>query len=433
MENFEEILNAFVNKCTYKVGDIVEGVLVKLSKDFAFVDLGTKREALLPVEELKDLEGRVLFNIGDTVKAQIVKNLSAEGHFLLSVKKIMEDEAWEEIKKAFYEEKPLEVSITKAIKGGFEVVYKGLLTGFLPQSQVGKEVRDKLPVKLPVFIINLNQRSFVVSHRAYQRREREFKEKALIQKIETEGILEGRVKTRVKGGFLLEFDGVLTGFLPLSELTRRRLKPEEIYLKEGDVLRVKVLEWDPQRKKLKVSHRVLEPDPWEGIELRYSLEQRVKGKVVKIENFGAFVELEPGLEGLLPASEISWKKGLRPKDILQEGDLIEVVVIDLKPEERRLILSLKRLEEDPWDIIAKTLKVGDIIKATIKTITDFGLFVEVREGVDGFIHISQIDWDRVSDLRGQFKEGEEVRAQVLELDPQKRKLILSLKTLKPDS
>lgn len=432
MENFVEILKDYLQEKTYQIGDLAEGVVVKVQNDVVFVDIGTKKEAILPKAEITDAQGNILFQVGERVKAQIVKRLSGEGHYLLSVKRILEEEAWNEIREAHEKGIPLEVLITKPIKGGFEVVYRGLITGFLPQSQLGRNVPLDLPQKLAVIPINFNERSYVVSHRVYQEREREIKFKELVKKLEEEGILEGRVKTPVKGGFILDFEGVLTGFLPLSELTRRRIKQGEIYLTEGDLIRVKVLEWDPQKRKLKVSHKALEPDPWESVESRYGLDQRVKGKVVKVENFGAFVELEPGLEGLLPASEISWKKGLKPAEVLQEGDIIDAVITELIPKERKLILSLKRLEENPWDVICKTLKIGDLVKAPIKTITDFGLFVEVKEGVDGFIHISQVSWDRVKDLRTLFKEGDEVTAKVIELSPENKKLVLSIKELQPD-
>ncbi|MCS7149261.1 MAG: S1 RNA-binding domain-containing protein [Caldimicrobium sp.] len=432
MENFVDILKDYLHERTYQIGDLAEGVVVKVQNDVVFVDIGTKKEAILPKAEVTDAQGNLFFQVGERVKAQIVKRLSGEGHYLLSVKRILEEEAWNEIKEAHEKGTPLEVLLTKPIKGGFEVVYRGLITGFLPQSHLGRNISLELPQKLAVIPINFNERSYVVSHKVYQEKEREIKFKGLVKKLEEEGILEGRVKSPVKGGFILDFDGVLTGFLPLSELTRRRIKQGEIYLTEGDLIRVKVLEWDPQKRKLKVSHKALEPDPWESVESRYGLDQRVKGKVVKVENFGAFVELEPGLEGLLPASEISWKKGLKPVEVLQEGDIIDAVITELVSKERKLILSLKRLEENPWDVICKTLKIGDLVKAPIKTITDFGLFVEVKEGVDGFIHISQVSWDRVKDLRTIFKEGDEVTAKVIELSPENKKLVLSIKELQPD-
>lgn len=432
MENFAEILENYFQERTYEVGDQVEGPIVKMGRNYALVDIGTKKEAALPLEELKDLEGNLIFNLGDRVRAIVVKRISQEDQFLLSTRKILEEEALKRLKEAFEKGDPIEVKLSKPVKAGYEVIYEGLIKGFLPQSQLLRSQSSEGSERIKVLLLKLNERSFVASQRAYQQRERELKLKELERKIQEGEILEGKVKGSVKGGYLLDFDGLITGFLPLSEVTRRRLRSGESYLAEGDQIAVKVLEWDPEKRKLKVSHKVLELDPWEGVEDRYRPDQRVKGKVVKIENFGAFVELEPGLEGLLPASEISWKKGLKPKDILQEGDLIEAIITELNPQERKLILSLRRLEENPWETVAKELRVGQIVEAPIKTVTDFGLFVEIREGVDGFIHVSQVSWDRVEDLKSLFKVGDLIKAKVIELNPENKRLALSIRELKPN-
>ncbi len=251
-------------------------------------------------------------------------------------------------------------------------------------------------------------------------------------RVERDEIFQGVIKKVVPGGYLVEIEGFLTGYLPFSEVTRRRVKNLETFLAEGDSLRVKVIEWDPEKEKLRVSAKVLEPDPWERAEELYTLDQRVRGRITKIGNFGAFVEIEPGLEGLLPVSEISWKRGVKPQDLLREEDFIEGVIIDFNPAQKKMVLSLKRLEESPWESFTKTLKVGDIVSGKIKTITDFGLFIELVEGVEGFIHISQISWEPLDNLNELFKMGDEVTAKVLEIDSERKKLILSIKDLQED-
>lgn len=430
METFQNLLEDYLSKQEgiLRVGDRVEGKIVHLGKEYAYVDIGDKREALLPMDEIKDSLGNVLFGLGEEIQALITGRAEREGSYLLSMKKILEEKVRSEIKEAQNKEEPIKVKMVKPIKGGFEIVYKDIVKGFLPKSQAPQAMEKDLPV----LIISFDEKNFVVSHKAYLERERELKLKDLERRIKERAILTGIVKGVVKGGYLLEFDGILTGYLPFSEVTRRRIKNIELLLKEGDVIKVKVVEWKPEAKRLKVSAKVLEPDPWLKIEERYKLGEPFRGRITKVENFGAFVELEPGLEGLLPASEISWKRGIKPKDILKEEDFIEGVILELNPEKRKLILSLKRLEESPWESFRKKVKVGDIISGKIKSITDFGLFVEIMEGVEGFVHISQVSWDRVENLHELFQIGEEVQAKILAIKEEEQKLLLSIKETKED-
>lgn len=430
MEDFSKLLEEYFSQSerVYEPGERVEGVIVHMDDKNAYVDIGTKKEALLPLYELKDLEGNLFLKRGDRVSALIVKKLSGDASYLLSVRKIFEDTARKKLKEAYEKGEAIKVKILNSVKGGFEVIYEGILQGFMPQSQF----QGSQEGEIPVLILKWDEKSFVVSQRAFFEREKELKLKELEKILEKEKILEGTVKKEVEGGYLIDFEGVLTGYLPFSELTRRRLSSYKGFLSEGDKVRVKVLQWNQESKKLKVSLKALEPDPWEEASFKYAVDQRVKGRVVRVMNFGAFVEIEPGLEGLLPASEISWKKGLKPRDVLSEGDVVEVVINEFDPQEKRMILSLKRLEENPWERLTKVLKVGDIVEGKVKTITTFGMFVEVEEGVDGFIPLSQIAWERVDHLEGHYQLGEIVKAKVMEFDPEKKRLLLSIKELLPD-
>lgn len=431
MENFTTIFEEYLSKQekSLHLGEIVQGRIIHLSKDYAFVDIGVKKEALLPIAEITDRKGHLIFQIGEEIRAVITKKLSGEEIYLLSVRKLFEERAREKLREAYQKGVPIKIRIIKSIKGGYEVEFSDLLKGFLPKSQCPLEIKEG---EIPVLILKLEDNSFVVSHKAYLEKERELKLKELEGKIQRGEILQGVVKKVVKGGYLIDFDGVLTGFLPFSEVTRAKVKNLESLLREGVEIRVKVLEWNPEKKRLRVSAKALEPDPWEKAERRYQLDQRVRGKITRVENFGAFVEIEPGLEGLIPAREISWKKGLKPSDVLKEDDWIEGVIIDFNPHEKKMVISLKRMEESPWEKVTKDLKIGDIVTGKIKTITDFGLFIELAEGVEGFIHISKVSWERVANLKSLFKIGGEISAKILEIDPEKKKLILSLKDLKED-
>jgi len=259
MEDFATLLETYFSEKerTYSLGEKVKGYLVHLDEKYGYVDIGTKKEALISREELFDLEGKLLFKKGDEIEALVIKALP-EGRYFLSVKKILEEELKRALKEAFERKEAILVKIKGQIKGGFEVIYQGVLQGFLPLSQAVEPSQEE---EVSVLILRLDEKGFVVSQKAYLEREREKKLKELIGVIEREGILEGRVKKEVKGGYLVDFEGVLTGFLPYSELTRRRLSSYEGFLKEGDQLKVKVLSWDRVQKKLKVSLKALEHDP----------------------------------------------------------------------------------------------------------------------------------------------------------------------------
>lgn len=439
MEDWKKELEEYLEKAgrTFKTGEVIEGVLVQISQDYAFVDIGGKQEALLPISEIKKEDGSYYLNPGDTLEALVVKKLPS-GSYLLSVKRLLEKRLWKELEKAFEEGKSILVKVKSRVKGGYRVVYEDMLEGFLPFSQSYFKKKSPSPDRIvgqifEVKILSLEKgKNFVVSRKIVL--EEEFKEKkeALYKVLKEGGVIEGIVKSRVEGGFLVDLDGVLLAFLPFRELSWQRIKHPEEALKPGDRVKAKVLSFDEVKAKARISIKALEPDPWEKVPEKYKEGDRVKGKVVGIFNFGAFVELEPGVEGLIPASEVSWRRKVRPSDVFEEGDLVEAVIIALDPEKRRLTLSLKRLEPSPWEKIAEALKPGDVVEGKVAAIKDFGVFVEVEEGVEGFVHVSNVSWKRIGNLKELFKVGDPVKAAVLEIDPQKKKLSLSIKHLVPD-
>jgi len=438
MEDWKKEFEEYLEKAgrSFKPGEVVEGILVQISQDHAFVDIGGKQEALLPVSEIKKEDGSFYLNPGDRVEALVVRRLPA-GSYLLSVSKLLEQKLWKELKKAFESGSPIVVKVKSGVKGGYRVVYEEKIIGFLPFSQAyfkrkpsSKELVGK---NLEVKILLLEEgKNFVVSRRVILEEEFKQKKEALYQVLREGGVVEGEVKSKVDGGFLVDLDGLLLAFLPFKELSWQRIKNPEEYLKPGDKVRAKVLFFDEVKAKARISIKALEPDPWESLPEKYKEGDRVKGKVVGIFNFGAFVEIEPGVEGLIPASEVSWRKKAKVSEIFEEGDLVEAVIITLDPEKRRLTLSLKRLEPSPWEKVTAKLKPGDVVEGKVSSIKDFGLFVEVEEGVEGFVHISNVSWKRVENLREIFKRGDRVKACVLEIDPEKKRLALSIKHLKPD-
>ncbi len=439
MEDWKKELEEYLKKAgkSFKPGEVVEGVLVQLSDDYAFVDIGGKQEALLPISEIKKEDGSYYLNPGDKLEALVVKKMSS-GAYLLSVKKLLEQRLWKELEEAFEAGKPITIKVKTHVKGGYRVVYKDILSGFLPFSQSYFKRRPSSPEEivgeaLEVKILSLEEgKNFVVSRRVILEEEFKRKKEALYKVLREGGVVEGEVKSRVEGGFLVDLNGVLLAFLPFKELSWQRIKNPEEALKPGDKVKAKVLSFDEVKAKAKISIKALEPDPWLKVPEKYKEGDRVKGKVVGIFNFGAFVEIEPGVEGLIPASEVSWRKKVKPSQVFEEGDLVEAVIIALDPEKKRLTLSLKRLEPSPWEKVAKKLKPGDVVEGKVSSIKDFGIFVELEEGIEGFVHISNVSWKRIDNLKELFKVGDPVKACVLEIDPQKKKLFLSIKHLSPD-
>ncbi|MCS7200103.1 MAG: S1 RNA-binding domain-containing protein [Thermodesulfobacterium sp.] len=434
MEDWIKDLEAFLERRPeeLKIGDRVKGVVVQVLKDWTFVDIGLKKEVLLPTSEITREDGSLRVKVGEEIEALVVGR-STEG-WLLSYLKLREKELWEQLRSLKEKGKPIEVKVLEVVKGGYKVEWKELLIGFMPLSQSyfleKPETKEVLVGKsLEVEVLKIEGGQFVVSRRTYLEKERERRKKLLWEKIKKGEPIKGEVKQGVEGGFLVELEGVLLGFLPFKELSWARVKNPQDYLKVGDKIEVKAISWDEVKEKIKLSLKALLPDPWKEISQKYKEGERVRGRVSKIFPFGAFVELEPGIEGLIPLSEFSWKRS-KIEELLKEGDLVEVVILSINPEEKRLTLSLKKLEPSPWEILSKEIKVGSEVTGKVKSITGYGMFVEIREGVDGFVHISQISWDRIENLREFYKEGDEVKAQVLEIDPLKQRLTLSIKNLK---
>lgn len=437
MENWSEEFKKYLNQTSFsiKIGDRVSGRIVEILDDYTFIDIGFKKEALLPTLEIKKKDGSFLFNKGDKIEVLVIGRVPSENTFLLSFSKLREQKLWEDLKNAFEKSCPIEVTPVSVVKGGYIVEFEGTLKGFLPFSQSYFKERPEDPKKLlnqpcKVYVLKVENHNFIVSRRKVLEEEYKNRKKELIKKIKKGEIVDGEVKKLIKGGFLVDIEGIFTGYLPFNEIAWQRIEDPGSYLKIGDKIKAKVIFFDEIKERIKLSIKATLPDPWEKVAQKYKEGQRIRGKVTKIFPFGAFVELEPGIEGLIPASEVSWRKKIKIGDILEEGDIVEAVIIDIRPSEKKLALSLKKLEPSPWEKFIQTYKVGDIISGKIKSIIDYGIFVEIEEGIEGFVHISNISWDRIENLKEIYKEGQNVEAKILEIDAQKKRIALSFKHLR---
>ena len=439
MQDQTQTLEEYLDKqiASVKIGDIVKGTIVKIGEEFSFIDIGLKAEAILPTKEILSEDGELLFNEGDEIKVAVVGRDRDTGSFVLSYSKLKRQEAQKAIKEAYEKGTPIKVKVISAIKGGYKVRFMGAVEGFLPFSQSYFRERPASPEDLvgkflEVEVIQLKDRDFVVSYRKVAEKEHERLKKQVVEKIERGEVLTGKVKKGVKGGFLVDIDGIITGYLPYAELSWERIKEPASYLKEGDEVKVKPIFWDPGKERLKLSIKATLPDPWDGIEYRYSVGDKVKGQIVQVYNFGAFAEIEPGVEGLIPASEICWGKRVKPEEVLKEGDAVEALILELNPHDRKMLLSLRRLEPSPWERFTSETKKGDIVTGKVVKLMDYGAFVELSYGVKGFLHISNVSWSRVKDIKEKLEEGKEYNFKVLDFDPKKQRVELSLKHLKPD-
>ena len=439
MQDQNQTLEEYLDKqiASVKIGDVVEGTIVKIGEEFSFVDIGLKAEAILPTKEIYSDDGGSLFKEGDRIKVAVVGRDRDTGSFLLSYSKLKKEEAQKAIKEAYEKGLTVKVKVTNAIKGGYRVRFMGAIEGFLPFSQSYFKERPASPEELlgkilEVEVIQLKDRDFVVSYRKVAEKEYERQKQQVIEKIQSGEVLSGIVRKSVKGGFLVEIEGVIMGYLPYAELSWERIKDPASFLKEGDEVKVKPIFWDPGKERLKLSIKATLPDPWDGIEYRYSVGDKVKGQIVQVFNFGAFAEIEPGVEGLIPASEICWGKRVKPEEVLKEGDSVEALILELNPHDRKMLLSLRRLEPSPWERFTSETKKGDVVIGKVVKIMDYGAFVELSYGVKGFLHISNVSWSRVRDIKEKLEEGKEYKFKVLDFDPKKQRVELSLKHLKPD-
>ncbi|MCX8022804.1 MAG: 30S ribosomal protein S1 [Syntrophorhabdaceae bacterium] len=416
-------------------GSILKGRVINITGDTVIVDVGLKSEGKLSINEFLDKEGKPKVHIDDDVEVMIVGREKEFGLLLLSKQRADYIRTWERVNKALEEGIPVEGDIISEVKGGF-IVDIGV-NAFLPISQV-----DVKPVKNPASfvgrhlkfkVLKVNQRknNIILSRRIFMEEEKERKKKEFWKNAKMDQTLYGIVRNLTDYGAFIDLGGV-DGFLHMNEITWGRITHPKEYLRVGDEVKVKIIELDPEKEKVGVSIKQLKQDPWLKIEEKYGVDKKVRGKVVSIVDYGAFVELEQGVEGLLHISEMSWDKRIKnPAKIVKKGDWLDLVVLGIDKEKKRISLGLKQLLPDPWDELEKQYPPGSIVKGKVKNITEFGMFVGIGNGIDGLVHMSEISWSRrkraISEV---FRKGSAVEALVINVDKGQKKFSLSIKQLK---
>ena len=428
-ELYEETLKPF------REGEIVQGVVIQIEKDSALIDVGYKSEGSILLSEFPGA-GRGL-KIGDQVEVYLEKMEDSEGQIVLSKEKADKIKVWDDLTQAYDNNEAVEGTVIAKIKGGLAVDIG--LKAFLPGSQIDlRPIRnlDKLiGQKFRMKIIKMNRRrgNIVLSRRAILEEEKEESRRDLLARLEEGQILDGVVKNITDYGAFIDLGGI-DGLLHITDMAWGRIQHPSELLSLGDKVKIIIIKYDRQSQRVSLGIKQMKQDPWAEADTKYALRSKVKGKVISIADYGAFVELEPGIEGLVHVSELSWDKRIKhPSKIVSPGDVIEAVVLSLDKENRRISLGMKQIEPNPWDTIKEKYPVGSIVEGKIRNLTDFGAFLALEEGIDGLIHISDISWSqKIKHPSDILKKGQKVSAKVLNIDQETARLSLGIKQLTPD-
>jgi small subunit ribosomal protein S1 len=418
-------------------GEVVRGRVVVVSRDFVTVDIGFKSEGQIPIQEFLDRNGNVDVHAGDDIDVYFDGTDSEHGGVVLSRAKAEQFKVWRDIEEAFQRDGAIEGLITGKVKGGLKVDVG--VPAFLPGSHADLRPARNLDryigqrARFAILKFNRARGNVVVSRRAVLERERESLKEETLKVLEEGVILEGIVKNITEYGAFVDLGG-LDGLLHVTDMSWGRVNRPSDVIQVGERVKVVVLKYDPERARVSLGMKQIMPDPWSSVGERFPVGARVRGKVVSLADYGAFIELEPGIEGLVHVSEMSWTKRVtHPSKMVEPGQEVDVVVLDVDPANRRVSLGLKQAAPNPWEMVRINHPVGSRIKGDIKHITDFGLFIGVDEGIDGLVHVSDMHWTRkIKHPSELYKKGDEIEAVVLGIDVDNERIALGIKQLVSD-
>ena len=417
---------------------VLKGTVVSINSNYLVVDIGLKSEGVVPLEEAKDHDGNVKFQPGDAIDVMVEKGHTEEGYVNLSYQKAQRLHAWDEIEKAHNDKASVKARVIDRIKGGLTVDILGA-RAFLPGSQVDvRPVRNLDALKgqdLEVRIIKVNKKrgNILVSRKQILDEEVTAKRDVTMTHLEENAVLTGTVKNLTDYGAFVDLGGI-DGLLHITDMSWGRLTHPRDLVNVGDQIQVKVLKFDKDKQRVSLGFKQLTPDPWLDASERYPIGARVHGRVISVTDYGAFIELEQGIEGLVHVSEMTWSKRMKhPSKLVNVGDQVEAVVLNVNPQERRISLGLKQLELNPWESLHEKFPVGSTVEGKVRNLTDFGAFIEIEDGIDGLVHVSNLSWTkRVKHPSEVLKKGDKVKAIVLAIEPDNRRLSLGVKQLQPD-
>ncbi len=443
MEDFSAALEAFEREQAAEAaaveayGDkVVSGTVLKQTEKHLVVDVGLKSEGLVPLEQVVDHTGAVKFNPGDVIDV-VIEREEPEGGYLVSFEKAQRLRVWDTIEKAANEKTPVMGTIVSRVKGGLTVDIG--MKAFLPGSQLEiRPVRNLdgyLGQQIEVRVIKLNKKrgNVVVSRKEILEEDQTAKRSHTMELLGEDAVLTGTVKNLTDYGAFVDLGGI-DGLLHITDMSWGRLTHPRDLVNVGDEIQVKVLKFDKDKQRVSLGFKQLTPDPWLDASERYPVGAHVKGRVLSVTDYGAFIELEQGIEGLVHLSEMTWSKRLKhPSKLVKPGDEVETVVLSVNPGDRRISLGMKQLLENPWEHLTDKYPAGTVVEGRVRNLTDFGAFIEIEDGIDGLVHVSNLSWTkRVKHPSEIVKKGEKVKAVVLGVEPQNRRLSLGIKQLQPD-
>src|SRR3954453_1172477 len=441
-EDFAALLAESLGQDNVKEGEILRGTVIAVAKDYVVVDIGYKSEGQVPLEEFQIVDGHPAVKAGDEIEVFLESRENDNGLCVLSKEKADRLKVWDEISEACERDELIEGVISQRVKGGLSVTIRGGVKAFLPGSQVDLRPVRNLDAfigknfKFKVIKFNKKRGNIVLSRRVLLEKERaELKDKTL-EKLKEGQIIEGIVKNLTEYGAFIDLGGI-DGLLHITDMSWGRVNhPSELF-QVGDHVRVKVLKFNSETERVSLGLKQITEDPWKSASERYTPGTVVKGKVVSLKDYGAFIELEQGIEGLVHVSEMSWTRRVKhPSKMVAVGDVVEAVVLDIDPSQNRISLGMKQLEPNPYESLVQKYPPGTVVRGKVRNIADFGIFVEIEEGIDGLVHISDMSWtQRVKHPSELYQKGDEVEAVLLNIDTgdgDKPKISLGIKQLVPD-
>lgn len=438
MESFAQLFEESLKELETRPGSMVKGKIVSIDQNFVIVDAGLKSESTIPVEQFLNAQGEIEVKVGDVVDVALESVESGDGETVLSREKAKRNEAWAKLEEAFNNNESVLGLIDGKVKGGFTVQLNGI-RAFLPGSLVDvRPVRETAHLEgkeLQFKVIKLDQKrnNVVVSRRAIIESESSTERESVLATLEEGQEVKGIVKNLTDYGAFVDLGGV-DGLLHITDMAWKRVKHPSEIVAVGDEIEVKVLKFDKDRQRVSLGLKQLGNDPWANIAERFPVDSELEGKVTNLTDYGCFVEIHDGVEGLVHVSEMDWtNKNIHPSKVVSVGDIVKVKVLELDEERRRISLGLKQCKPNPWLQFAESHSKGDKVTGKIKSITDFGIFIGLEGGIDGLVHLSDISWDQPGEEAvREFKKGDEITAIVLQVDPDRERISLGLKQINED-
>ena len=439
VEDYEHLLDDFSHFAPPAENEVLQGRVLKVTPKEVIVDFNYKSEGLVPIEQFTSASGEIRVKTGDVIDVMVDHTGErVEGYVLLSHEKAARLRIWADLERAAAEQLVICGRVLERVKGGLSVDIG--VPAFMPGSQAdARPVRNLdifLGQDIPVKIVKLNRRrgNLVVSRKLAVEEQTKSVKQQTLEHLQEGAVVTGVVKNLTEYGAFVDLGGI-DGLLHITDMTFGRVgHPSEI-LNPGDSITVTILKYDPGRERISLGMKQLAPDPWDGVEARYPKGARVGGRVVNVADYGAFVELEAGVEGLIHVSEMSWSRRMKhPSKVVKPGDQVEAIVLDVHPKERRISLGFKQLEANPWSTIEHRYSIGSVVEGRVRNMTDFGAFVEIEEGIDGLVHVSDISWTkRIKHPSEVLRRGQVVQAAILGIDAKSKRLSLGIKQLQPDA